>query len=125
MKQITKQTKMQNVTQKSNNVQRIMYVIFSIIEILLAMRLVFKLLGANSENAFVKGIYNITHPLVKIFEGIFSHSTVSGSESISVFEPGTLIAMVVIGIIAWILMMLLPESSNSSRKTEYMENDEQ
>jgi len=125
MKQITKQTEMQNVTQKSNNVQRITYVIFSIIEILLAMRLVFKLLGANSANAFVKGIYNITHPLVKIFEGIFSHSTVSGSESISVFEPGTLIAMVVIGIIAWILMMLLPESSNSSRKTEYMENDEQ
>ena len=125
MKQITKQTEMQNVTQKSNNVQRIAYVIFSIIEILLAMRLVFKLLGANSANAFVKGIYNITHPLVMIFEGIFSRTTVSGSENISVFEPGTLIAMIVIGIIAWILMMLIPESRNSSKKTEYTENDEQ
>jgi len=125
MNKITKQTEMQNVTQKSNNVQRITYVIFSLIEILLAMRLVFKLLGANSENAFVKGIYNITHPLVKIFEGIFARSTLSGSESISVFEPATLIAMVVIGIIAWILMMLVPQSSNSSKKTEYMENDEQ
>jgi len=125
MKQITKQTEMQNVTQKSNNVQRITYVIFSIIEILLAMRLVFKLLGANSANAFVKGIYNITHPLVMIFEGIFSRTTVSGSENISVFEPGTLIAMIVIGIIAWILMMLIPESRNSLKKTEYTENDEQ
>jgi len=125
MKQITKQTEMQNVTQKSNNVQRITYVIFSIIEILLAMRLVFKLLGANSANAFVKGIYNITHPLVMIFEGIFSRTTVSGSENISVFEPGTLIAMVVIGIIAWIVMMLIPESRNSLKKTEYTENDEQ
>ena len=125
MKQITKQTEMQNVTHKSNNVQRITYVIFSIIEILLAMRLVFKLLGANSENAFVKGIYNITHPLVMIFEGIFSRTTVNGSENISVFEPGTLIAMIVIGIIAWILMMLIPESRNSLKKTEYTENDEQ
>ena len=125
MKQITKQTEMQNVTQKSNNVQRIAYVIFSIIEILLAMRLVFKLLGANSANTFVKGIYNITHPLVILFEGIFSRTTVSGSENISVFEPGTLIAMVVIGIIAWIVMMLIPESRNSLKKTEYTENDEQ
>jgi len=125
MKQITKQTEMQNVTQKSNNVQRITYVIVSLIEILLAMRLVFKLLGANSDNAFVKGIYNITHPLVKIFEGIFSRTTVSGSENISVFEPATLIAMVVLGIIAWILMMLIPDSRNSSKKTEYTEDDEQ
>ena len=125
MKQTTKQTEMQNVTQKNNNVQRIAYVIFSIIEILLAMRLVFKLLGANSENAFVKGIYNITHPLVMLFEGVFSRTTVSGSENISVFEPATLIAMVVIGIVAWILMMLIPESRNSSKKTEYTENDEE
>ena len=124
MKQITKQTEMQNMTQKSNMVQRIMYVIFGIIELLLAFRLVFKLMGANSANAFVHGIYNITHPFVKIFEGIFSNSTVSGTENITILEPATLIAMLVVGIIAFILMTLIPQSTNSSKKTEYTENND-
>jgi len=124
MKEFTTQTKMQNVKQESNVVQRIISLIFGIIELILAFRLVFRLMGANSENAFVRGIYNITHPLVKLFEGIFSRSTLSGTENISIFEPATLIAMLVIGIIAFIFMTLMPQSSNSSKKTEYTQHDE-
>ena len=124
MKEFTKQTKMQNRTQESNIAQRIISVIFGIIELTLAFRFVFKLMGANSGNAFVQGIYNITHPLVKIFEGIFSRSTLSGTENTSIFEPATLIAMLVIGIIAYIIMKLMPQSSNSSEKTEYSEHNE-
>ena len=58
---------------------------FHIIEMMLSFRLVFKLMGANSENTFVQGIYNITYHFVKLFEIIFSRSIVSGSESGWVF----------------------------------------
>jgi len=124
MKQITKQTHMQNATQENNIWQRILKVIFGIIEMILAFRLVFKLMGASSENTFVRGIYNITHPLVKIFEGIFSRSTASGSENVRVFEPATLIVMLLIGIIALIFMTLMPSTGKSSRKSEYTEHEE-
>ena len=124
MKQITKQTHMQNATQENNIWQRILKVIFGIIEMILAFRFVFKLMGASSGNKFVQGIYNITHPFVKIFEGIFSRSTASGSESVGVFEPATLIAMLIIGIIALIIMTLMPSSGKSSRKSEYTEHEE-
>ena len=124
MKQITKQTEMQNVSQESSIIQRIIYVLFGIIELVLAFRLIFKLMGANAGNAFVHGIYNVSHPFVKIFEGIFSNATVCGTENITIFEPGTLISMLVIGIIAFILMTLMPKSNDSSKKTEYTEHNE-
>ncbi|SEV83624.1 YggT family protein [[Clostridium] fimetarium] len=124
MENFTKQTEMQNVTQESNTGQRIIKVIFGIIEIILAFRIVLKLMGANAGNAFVKGIYNISHPFVKLFEGIFSGSTTGGTETVGVFEPATLIAMIVIGIVAMIVIMLMPNSSNRTKKTQYMEHDE-
>ncbi len=126
MEQMTRQTETRNTKQESNIVQRIIGVIFGVIEILLAFRLVFKLLGANPTNGFVQGIYNITQPFVGIFEGIFSRVTTSGAETTAVFEPATLIAMVVVALIAWIVLKLMtPRSSTRVERTEYTEQDNQ
>ena len=46
------------------------YTILGLISAVMAFRLVFKLLGANPENAFVCGIYAFTQPIVGVFEGI-------------------------------------------------------
>ena len=96
-----------------NIVQRIIYTIYGLISAILAFRLIFKLLGANPENVFVSGIYAITQPVVDIFEGIFSSAAINGAAGTAVFEPATLIAMVVIALIVWaILKLITPRSGN-------------
>lgn len=112
MENIDKKTEVHDIRRDRPYLQRVFGAIFGIIEILLAFRLVFKLLGANAANGFVYGIYYITHFLVRIFEGIFSR-VATGLENAAVFEPATLIAMIVVALIAIIAVELI----NSSAKT--------
>ena len=51
---------------------RVLALIFSVLEVLLLVRLAFKLFGANAEQGFVSAIYGITEPLVAPFRGIFA-----------------------------------------------------
>jgi len=126
MEQMTKQTETRNTKQESHTAQRIVGIIFGVIEVGLAFRLIFKLLGANLKNGFVQGIYYITEFFVGIFEGIFPRITTSGAEAKAAFEPATLIAMVVIAIIAWaVLKLMTPRISNRVEKTEYSQHDNQ
>lgn len=125
MEEMTRQTETRNTKQESHMGQTIMGIIFGAIEILLAFRLVFKLLGVNPTNGFVQGIYTVTQIIVGIFEGIFSRATTGGIETTSVLEPATLIAMVVVALIAWGVMKLIkPRSSNRSERTVYTEHDD-
>jgi len=122
--QMTKETETYKTKHDSNIVQRIIYTIYGLISAVLAFRLIFKLLGANPENVFVRGIYAFTQPVVGIFEGIFSSVAINGAETTAVFEPATLIAMVVIALIAWAIMKLItPRSGNRFEKTEYMQHN--
>ena len=124
--QMTKETETYKSKQDSNIVQRIIYTIFGVISAVLAFRLIFKLLGANPENVFVRGIYAFTQPIVGIFEGIFSSATINGAETTAVFEPATLIAMVVIALIAWVVLKLItPRSGNRFEKTEYTKHNKE
>lgn len=50
---------------------RVLALIFSVLEVLLLVRVAFKLFGANAEQGFVSAIYGITEPLVAPFRGIF------------------------------------------------------
>jgi predicted lipid-binding transport protein (Tim44 family) len=96
-----------------------MGVIFGLIEIILAMRLIFKLLGANPSNGFIKFIYGITHLFTALFEGIFAEITISSSTK-AVFEPATLIAIILVALIAWLVLKLMtPQKSNHVETTEY------
>src|SRR5665647_1732398 len=125
MEQMTKQTETRNTQLESHTAQRIVGIIFSVIEIILAFRLIFKLLGANPKNDFVHGIYAVTQFFVGIFEGIFSRVTTSGAETTAIFEPATLIAMVVIAVIAWVVLKLMtPRIGNRVERTEYTEHDD-
>jgi uncharacterized protein YggT (Ycf19 family) len=62
------------------------------VETLLGFRLAFLLGEANPNNGFVDFIYGVTDPLVEPFQGIIANETLSGG---GVFEPATVIAMVV------------------------------
>lgn len=123
MEEIIKQRETLNTSQQGDTIQRIVSILFGAIEITLAFRLVFKLFGANPENGFVQGIYAFTHFFVVAFVGIFSRSSTQGAENLAIFEPATVISMVVVALIAWaVLKMSKPRAGNHIERTEYTNN---
>src|SRR6476660_5924159 len=50
---------------------QLVYLVFGVIEALVAIRFVMLLLGANPNAGFTSFVYNVTGPLVAPFEGIF------------------------------------------------------
>lgn len=107
MEKIYGQTTVRNTNSGSHTMQRVVGVFFGIIEFVLALRLVLKLLGANSENVLVQGLYDFTQPLVGIFTSIFEQKEVSITANVGTFEPETLIALVVVALIAMIVQKLI------------------
>ena len=49
----------------------IVTLIFTVLEVLLLLRFVFKLTGANSNQPLIAALYGATEPLVRPFQGIF------------------------------------------------------
>lgn len=89
-----------NKTKKVFIVKRVIYYILGILEVLLAFRLVFKLLGANPESGFVSFLYSVTKVFLAPFKAIFEPAASPGIEN-GVLEPSTLIAMLVYAVVAW------------------------
>jgi len=52
-------------------VTRVVTLLFTVLEVLLLLRFVLKLFGANANQPLVSGLYRITEPLVRPFQGIF------------------------------------------------------
>jgi len=120
MEEMMKQTEMRETKPVGQAMQRIFGIIFGVIQIALAFRLVFKWLGANPQNEFVQGLYTVTQLLVRYFEGIFPRVVTVSEATTGYFEPATLIAMLVVAVISWALMTLIePRIRNLVQKTRY------
>ncbi|TMC30490.1 MAG: YggT family protein [Chloroflexi bacterium] len=52
-------------------VTSVVTLIFTVLEVLLLLRFIFKITGANSNQALVAALYRITEPLTRPFQGIF------------------------------------------------------
>jgi hypothetical protein len=74
------------------------YFILAVIEVILLLRLIFRMLGANQDNGFITFLYGLSHVFVAAFNGIFNDQTIG---SRGVFELSTLVAMLVYALIAW------------------------
>jgi hypothetical protein len=74
------------------------------VETLLGFRLAFLLSEANAANGFVDFIYDVTDPLVEPFQGIIANDTLNSG---GVFEPATVIAMVVYLVAAAFLIAII------------------
>ena len=87
----------------------IVSLIFGAIELGIGLRFLFLLLGASSQSLFVEWIYNVTHPLVAPFSAIFGSTTASVPTGLSgsVFEPASLIALIVYGVIGGFVLRML------------------
>ena len=85
----------------------LVYFFFGALEILLVFRLILKLTGASIGSAFVGFIYGLTGLFIAPFEGIFRRGFSQGIETTSVFEPSTLVAIIVYAVVAWGIVKLI------------------
>lgn len=96
---------------------QVAWYILGVIEVLLAFRMLLKLLGASPLSGFTYFIYSVSNPFALPFAGILGVTAGSGM----VFEWSTLIAMAVYSIITYGIVMLFqlvkptnPEEVNQS-----------
>jgi hypothetical protein len=108
------QTETHDTQSGGNAARRIVAVLFGLVEIVFAFRFVFKLFGANGSSGFVKGLYDVTQPVVGLFEGIFAKPATAGA----VFEPATLIVLVLVALLAWAVLKIVGGNSHSVDKTK-------
>ncbi len=90
----------------SQTVEYVIYFLFGFLEVLLVFRLILKMTGANMGSMFVNFLYNMTGIFINPFKGIFSQTVTPGLENTAVFEPATLIAIVVYAVLAFGIVKL-------------------
>lgn len=100
---------------------QVVWYLLGLIEVLLAFRLVLKLLGANAGAGFTDFVYTVTAPLVAPFLSVFRVSKVEGS----VFEWTTILAMFVYWVIAWGLITLFVMGRSVSTPEAAVKLDQQ
>lgn len=83
---------------------QIMYFLTGALEILLGLRLVFRILNSSTENGIVNFVYNLSAPFVGAFNGIFNDQSLGRG---SVLEFSTIIAMFIYALLTWGLVQLL------------------
>ena len=88
----------------ADRARQVVYLIFGIIEVLIAIRVVLKLLAANPNAGFSSFIYGITEPLVGPFLGVFN--TPSGDNG-SVFELSSVLAIIVYMLLAYVIVRVI------------------
>jgi hypothetical protein len=82
--------------------------IFGAIELLLGLRFVFLLLGANPMAPFVLWVYNTSNPIIVPFAGILGRATTAPTGVVvhGIFDPSTLIALIICAAVGGILVAL-------------------
>jgi hypothetical protein len=92
--------------------ERVVYLLGGILLALLAIRFLLMLLGANASAGFANFIYDVSHPFVSPFFGLFNYDETFGR---SRFEYETLVAIVVYAIVIWIVARLVALPSRRPR----------
>ena len=83
--------------------QRVIWFVVGIINVLIAIRFVLLLLGANQNTGFVDFIYGITEVFVAPFTGIFGQPTFGQF----MFDWSSILAIAVYSLVAWGLAKLI------------------
>ena len=83
-------------------VTRVITLLFTVLEVVLLIRFGLKLLGANPQQPLVNGLYAITEPLVRPFQGIWPQTNTP-----VVFDLPALLAIVFLFLIAALVVALV------------------
>lgn len=82
---------------------QLVWLVFGVIEGLIALRFVLRLIGANPQNSFA----NLVYSLSAVFVGPFLTLTVSPAAGKIVLEIPSLIAMAVYALVGWAIVRIL------------------
>ena len=96
-----------SVANQNSSVARIInisYFLFGALELLLIVRFILYLVGANMTNGFGGFIGSVSSPFVALFTGVVQNPVISGT---SILEITTIIAIIVWAIVAWIVARVL------------------
>ena len=93
---------------------RIIYFVMGFLEVLLALRFLFRIIGADANNGLVNFVYNFTGVFVGPFNGIFNDQSLQRG---SVIEVSTLLAMAMYAILTYGIIQLLYLLLTPSRST--------
>lgn len=91
----------------SQTVEYVVYFFFGALDVLLAFRLVLKVMGASIASVFVRFVYGVSGIFILPFEGIFRKWFAQGAETTSVLEPSTVVAILVYAVLAWGIVKLI------------------
>jgi uncharacterized protein YggT (Ycf19 family) len=83
---------------------RLVYYLFALAEILIALRVLLKLIAASQESGFTRFIYAITGPLTAPFRNIVASPTARNG---STLEISSLLGIVVYLLACWLLVRLV------------------
>ena len=76
---------------------QLIWLAFGLVEALIGMRIVLKLIGANSANLFASFIYEVSYIFLFPFEGLVGTPAAGGV----VLELSSIIALIVYAVLAW------------------------
>jgi hypothetical protein len=79
------------------------WLLFGIVEGVLAIRFILKLLGANEAAGFANFIYGASGPFIAPFSNLFANPAMGGS----VLELTTMVAVIVYALVAWLLVKVI------------------
>jgi hypothetical protein len=96
----------------ANTAASIVSIIGGILIVLLGLRVLLSLLGANRENAFADLIYGITYPFAAPFFGLFGYDVQYG---VSRLEIETIFAIIIYALIFFGIARLLNVRRDSTR----------
>jgi hypothetical protein len=103
---------------------QLIWLLLTLLEAVLALRVVFKLIGVNATNPFATLLYGFTHFFVAPFASLTGAPSAEGM----VLEISTIIAMIVYLLIAWALERIVyvffyrPRGAVSVRQTTVLDH---
>jgi len=84
--------------------------VFTVLEVLLLLRFVFKLTGANANQPLIAALYGATEPLVRPFQGIFPEP-----QGPPVLDIAALLSIAFLFLIALLIVALVRAITNPRR----------
>lgn len=90
-----------NQNSSTARIVNIVYFLFGALQLLLATRVILKLIAANPNNSFADFVYDLSAPFVGLFASLVQNPTING-EGTGVLEITTLLAMVAWAILAYL-----------------------
>jgi uncharacterized protein YggT (Ycf19 family) len=96
--------------------RRVVSLLFGVLAVLIALRIVLLLLVANQTNGLVDFIYNVTEPFVAPFRGVFNFDMVSPGGG-STLDIGAVVALVGWALIYLLILAILNLGDRSTTST--------